>query len=98
MHANLASPDSAGGKVRHDQGNVADTGDHRIGFVDWALSNRSAGMCVNIGDDSEILRLADFPEPAEGVPLNLDVSAQTVGIQIIEVFDINNAARIGVWR
>ena len=92
MHTNLATPDSARGKVRHDQGNVPDTGDHRIGLVNGALPDRSTGMCVDIGNDSETLRLTDCPQLAEGVTLNFDVPAQTRWVQVIEVLDMSDAA------
>ena len=90
MHTNLARPNSASGKVRHDQGNVPDTSDHRIGLVDGALPDRSAWMRVDVGDDCEILRLADCPKFAEGLPLNFYVPAQAVGVQVIEVLDMSN--------
>lgn len=92
MHTNLARPDSASGKMRDDQGNVPDTGDHRIGLVDEALPDRSARMCVDICDYGEVLRLADSPEPAEGVTLNFDVPPQTPWVQVVEVLDMSDAA------
>ena len=91
MHANMTRPDSSGRKVRRDQGHVPDAGDHRILFVDGTLLDRGAGMGVDICDDSEIPRLADVPELAEGVSLDFDVPAQAHWVQVIEVLDMSNA-------
>jgi len=92
MHANMPRPDSSGRKVRHDQRDVPDAGDHRVVLVDGTLVDRGTGMGVDIRDDGELLRFADVPKLAERVSVDFDVPAQASWVQVVEVLDMSDAA------
>ncbi len=95
MNADVVRPHSPGREMGNDQGDVSDTGDHRVGLVDGALQDRCTPVRVDIGDDGETLRLTQGPELAECVSVYFDVPAQARRIQVIEVLDVGHAARVG---
>ena len=94
MDADFLGSDRTGGEVRDDQGDVAHIGDHRVGLVDGTLLNMRSGMGMHVCGDCQAFRLADIPQPTERSTVKMDVPTEAIGIEIIEILDVGDAAAL----
>jgi hypothetical protein len=84
------------GVVGHDQGYMARLGDHRVVAVSAALPDPGFGVGVNVGDHSLATSSTDVPQLAVVPAVEMYAPLKTVWIEIVEVNDIANGARVAV--
>lgn len=80
-------------KVGHDEGQVADSADHRVRLVRVTLPRPVARMGVNVGDHAKLAGFAQLPETSVAGALKDDDSGiQRAGIEVI-VTDVRGDAQ-----